>query len=268
MTRTVLLTGGAGRIGRMLLDRDMRPGWRYVVFDQQDPGLERDDVTFVRGSITDPGAVREAMRGVTDVVHLAGIAGEDTWENIVSVNIEGTRNVLEAATAGGVTRFIFASSNHALGMAPIQPGLPDDAPPMPDSYYGWSKAAGEALVRLYCERYGMTGAAIRIGGCSEQPKSITRMAVWLSPRDARALFNAALENDYGSFAYVWGVSANTRGWLSREGARRIGYAPVDDSEAFLDELDGEPAERLGGKLGDVGLGWSRSQASGSGAGGQ
>jgi uronate dehydrogenase len=240
------MTGGAGRIGGMLLDRPPRAGWRYVVLDEAAATVERPDVNVLRGSITDPEAVRGAMRGVTDVVHLAGIPGEDTWDEIALVNIEGTRNVLEAAAAEGVGRFVFASSNHAVGLAEIEEGLPDDAPPRPDSYYGWSKAAGEALVRLYCERYGMVGVAVRIGGCSERPTSLTRMAVWLSPRDARALVDAALENDYGSFAYVWGVSANTRNWLSRDGARRIGYEPVDDSEVYADELDGVPETRLGG----------------------
>ena len=260
MTRTVLITGGAGRIGRMLLDREPRDGWRYVVLDRDPLDVDRADVTCVIGSITDPQRVREAMRGVTDVVHLAGIASEDTWERIGAVNIDGTRNVLEAAAAEGIGRFVFASSNHAVGLAEIEHGLADDAAPRPDSYYGWSKAAGEALVRLYCERYGMVGVAVRIGGCSERPASVTRMAVWLSPRDARSLIDAALENDFGPFAYVWGVSNNTRGWLSRDGARRIGYEPIDDSEDYRDEIEGAPASRLGGELGRRELGAPKRSA--------
>lgn len=263
MTRTVLITGGAGRIGRMLLDRGPREGWRYVVLDEADGGTDRVDATFLRGSITDPAAVRAAMRGVTDVVHLAGIPGEDTWDKITLVNIEGTRNVLEAAAAEGVGRFVFASSNHAVGLAEIDEGLPDDTPPRPDSYYGWSKAAGEALVRLYCERYGMVGVAVRIGGCSETPMSMTRMAVWLSPGDVRRLVDAALENEFGSFAYVWGVSANTRNWLSGDGARRIGYEPMDDSEVYADELDGPPETRLGGGRAIWELGASRKKSQSS-----
>lgn len=256
MTRTVLITGGAGRIGGMLLDREPRDGWRYVVFDEADAPIEREDVTLLRGSLTDPAAVRAAMRGATDVVHLAGIAHEDAWERILAVNVEGTRNVLEAAASEGVGRFVFASSNHAVGLSEVQEGLADDATPRPDSFYGWSKAAGEALVRLYCERSGIIGVAVRIGGCSERPNSMNRASVWLSPGDARRLVDAALENDFGQFAYVWGVSANARGWLSRDGARLIGYEPIDDSEEYIDGLDGEPETRLGGGMSGAELGTS------------
>ncbi|MFP3590000.1 hypothetical protein SCB29_41300, partial [Paraburkholderia sp. SIMBA_055] len=73
----------------MLLDREPRDGWRYVVLDEVDAGIERDDVTCVRGSLNDEHAVRSAMRGVTDVVHLAGIAHEEAWDRILAVNVDG-----------------------------------------------------------------------------------------------------------------------------------------------------------------------------------
>jgi nucleoside-diphosphate-sugar epimerase len=254
MTRTVLITGGAGIIGRMLLDRVPREGWRYVVLDPAaGAGLEREDVTIVAGSITDREAVRLAMHGVTDVVHLAALGQENVLERVVEVNVEGTRALLEAARDEGVGRFVYASSHHAVGFAtPAEApkeGLPDDATPRPDTLYGWSKASSEALVRLYCERFGMKGVAWRIGHCFEQPHSRERLSVWLSPADARRFVDAALENDIDAFTYVWGVSANTRGWLSRDGARRLGYEPQDDSEAYADlfpEGSADPSMPLGG----------------------
>lgn len=254
MTRTVLITGGAGGIGRMLLDREPRAGWRYVVLDPAaGPELERADVTAVAASITDPEAVRAAMRGVTDVVHLAALGQENIWERIVEVNVEATRILLEAARDEGVGRFVYASSHHAVGFAtPAEAppgGLPDDAAPRPDTYYAWSKAAGEAMVRLFCERFGMRGVAWRIGHCFDSPHSRERLPVWLSPGDARRLVDAALENDIDSFTYVWGVSANTRRWLSLEGARRIGFEPRDDSEVYAElfpEGSTDPREPLGG----------------------
>lgn len=240
--RTVLITGGAGGIGRMLLDREPRDDWQYVVFDPapEDRFGDRTDIEWVQGSITDRNAIRTAMTGATDVVHLAALGQEDTWERILDVNIEGTRNVLEAARASRVGRFVYASSHHAVGYATEsdapEDGLPDDAPPRPDTYYAWSKAAGEAMTRLYCERFGMKGIAWRIGHCFERPHSRERLPLWLSPGDARRLVDAALNNEFGLFEYVWGISANTRRWLARTGAERIGYVPVDDSETYVDTL--------------------------------
>jgi len=265
MTRTVLITGGAGGIGSMLTDRAPRDGWRYVILDRAGgPVTARKDLRTVVGNITDRGVVREAMRGVTDVIHLAALGQENLFERIVEANLEGTRVVLEEARDAGVDRFVFASSHHAVGFAtqsdaPVD-GLPDDTEPRPDTYYGWSKASGEAMVRLFCERFGMIGVAWRIGHCFERPHSRERLPVWLSPADARRFIDAALENDVDRFTYVWGVSANTRGWLSGEGARRIGYEPQDDSEdhAHLFEAgEADPASPLGGDVTTTPLGERR-----------
>ncbi|MGO1235459.1 NAD-dependent epimerase/dehydratase family protein [Microbacterium gubbeenense] len=255
MTRTVLITGGAGGIGHMLTARAPRDGWRYVILDQADAETGRDDLRTVVGSITDRDAVREAMCGVTDVIHLAAVGHEDLFERIVEVNIEGMRVVLEEARDAGVARFVFASSHHAVGFATPddapEGGLPDDAEPRPDTYYGWSKASGEAMLRVFCERFGMIGVAWRIGHCFDLPRAHERLPVWLSPGDARRFIDAALENDLDPFTYVWGVSSNTRGWLSGEGARRIGYAPQDDSEDHAHLFpagEADPLSPLGGTV--------------------
>lgn len=241
--RVVLITGAAGQMSRILMDREARDGWRYVLLDLIEPDYAqtRDDVRVVIGSVTDPVVVGEAMRGVTDVIHLGALGVEDEWERILDVNITGTRNVLEAARQAGVGRFVFASSNHAVGFytpadAP-EGGLPDDVHARPDTYYGWSKTAGEELVKLYCERFGLQGVALRIGHCFPEPLTGPRLSVWLSPADARALIDAALTNEIEPFQYVWGASTNTRSWLSPDGGKKIGFVSQDDSEQFVDRFE-------------------------------
>ncbi|ROR65185.1 NAD-dependent epimerase/dehydratase family protein [Agrococcus jenensis] len=246
MSRVVMITGGAGTIGQVLLDRPEREGWRAVVLDPlplPEAFASRADVEQVLGSLTDRDAVEHAMRDATDVVHLGAVSTEDEWERILDVNVTGTRTVLDAASERGVGRFVYASSNHAVGWyTPRDAGglLADDAPPRPDTYYGWSKAAGEALVRLYCERGRMRGVALRIGHCFPEPRTGSRLPVWLSPVDTRALVQASLEHDIEPFQVVWGVSANTRSWCSREGGRRIGFTAVDDSERYADRFPESP----------------------------
>ena len=73
--------------------------------------------------------------------------------------------MFEAARRAGVPRVVFASSNHAVGFHPAVDPVPDDLPPRPDTYYGVSKVAGEALGSLFHDRYGLDVVCLRIGTC-------------------------------------------------------------------------------------------------------
>lgn len=247
VSRVVLVTGAAGAVGQLLLSAPPRAGRRYVTLDPEPvPGVDgRADVTALAGSVTDHDAVARAMAGVTDVVHLGAVSVEDEWQAIVDVNLTGTKVLLQAAADSGVGRFVFASSNHAVGFyTPRDAGgapLADDVPARPDTFYGWSKAAGELLVKLYTERYDMSGVVVRIGHCFSEPLTGPRLPVWLSPRDLRGLIDAALDRPIERFQTVWGASANTRSWLSLDGARQLGYEPTDDSEIFAERFPDSPA---------------------------
>ena len=270
--RVILVTGGAGLVGRMYLSQPRRASVSYRVLDPVPlPAelAERDDVSQVLGGVDDPALIAAAMDGVTDVVHLGALSVENTWEAVLAVNVTGTRNLLQAAAEAGVKRFVFASSNHAVGFYTAadavgeftdgQGRLRDDAPARPDTYYGWSKAAGEALLRLYAERGLLTGIAIRIGHCYEAPLMGARLPLWLSPRDAVGLIDAALENPLEeAYTVVWGVSDNTRAWTSQAGAAAVGYTLQDDSEVFAarfpEEGGVDPAFPMGAQFLTVPLG--------------
>jgi uronate dehydrogenase len=232
---TVLLTGAAGRMGSMLRSRLARPGRVLRLLDvaplAPPPGPGEEAVT---ASVTDLAAMTAACAGAGAVIHLGGIASEAPWERILEVNINGVYTIFEAARRAGTGRVVFASSNHAVGFTPREAfPVADYAYPAPDTYYGVSKAAGEAVAGLYARRYGMDAICVRILSCFERPASTRMLATWLSPDDAGRLFEACLTAPSPGFRVVYGVSANTRGgWVSLAGARALGYEPRDDAEAY------------------------------------
>jgi uronate dehydrogenase len=244
---TILITGAAGRIGTMLRSRLAAPGRVLRLIDVTPlpeplgPGEEGETA-----SVTDLAAMTAACAGVAAVIHLGGIATESSWERILDVNINGTYAVFEAARRAGVPRVVFASSNHAVGFTPRSDfPVPDFAYPAPDTYYGASKAAGEAVAALYARRYGLDAVCVRILSCFERPTGPRMLGSWLSPDDAGRLFEACLTAPSPGFQVIYGVSANTRGgWVSLDGARALGYQPLDDAEIYAPELiaaQGEPA---------------------------
>ena len=129
----------------------------------------------VVADVTDLGALVRGFTEVHAVIHLAAAAGLSAeWEDVLSSNIVGTRNVFEAARLTGVKAVVFASSGHVLGLAEERAGtelypLQDDrvfeesAPVEPDSVYAASKVFGEALGRFYSESFGLRVVCVRLG---------------------------------------------------------------------------------------------------------
>jgi uronate dehydrogenase len=234
---TILMTGAAGQVGTMLRSRLAASDRTLRLLDTAPVTAgEREEV--IQASVTDMDAVARGCAGADAVIHLGGIAGEAPWDRIAEVNIHGTYVVFEAARRAGVPRVIYASSNHAVGFTPAA-DFParDYAFPAPDTYYGVSKAAGEALGALYHYRYRLDVICLRLLTCSERPRSVRALSTWLSPDDAGRLFEACLTVPSPGFRVAYGVSANTRGgWASLDEARALGFEPVDDAEPFAAEI--------------------------------
>ncbi|MDV3123489.1 NAD(P)-dependent oxidoreductase [Mycobacterium sp. 21AC1] len=242
MTQTVLITGANGGLGRLMRPRLARPGRTLRLLDLVAPEAPGDGeaVEVLVGSVTDAKAMRDACTGVDAVIHLGGISVEAPWQDILTNNIDGTRVMLEEARAAGVARVVLASSNHAVGFYGRDDagpdGLPADIPPRPDTYYGFSKAAQEALGALFHSRYGMDVTCLRIGSCFEKPWDSRSLWTWMSPDDGARLLEACLATPEPGFRTVWGISRNTRRWWSLKAGEQIGYHPQDDSEVFAQEI--------------------------------
>ncbi|WP_066905919.1 NAD-dependent epimerase/dehydratase family protein [Millisia brevis] len=237
----ILVTGASGRVGTVLRPRLREAGLRLRLLDLKAPDDRLDDEDWVEADIRDRGAVAAAMTDVTAVLHLAGLSVENHWDEILSINIAGTQVVLQAAVDAGIRRVVLASSNHAVGFwtradaggIELAPGIA----PRPDTFYGWSKAAGESLGRLYHDRFGIDVVALRIGSCAPTPPGPRGLSTWLSPDDTGRLAVAALTSHRpDGFRIVWGISANQRRWWSLAEGADIGYVPRDDAEEFADEL--------------------------------
>lgn len=251
--RVVLITGASGGVGRFLRAGLPELGWTLRLLDRAPfPALESaGDEEQIIGDITDPAALDRAMQGVDAVIHLAGISVEAPFPDILEANINGTYQVFEAARRNGVARVVYASSNHAVGFYPSSGLAPTDAQTRPDTYYGTSKAFGEALGCLYTDKFGVEVISVRIGSCFAVPKDARQLATWLSPADAVRLMHACLTGPVDEPAIVYGISANTRGYWDLTSARALGYEPQDNAEDYAADLPGgagavDTSEFLGG----------------------
>jgi uronate dehydrogenase len=276
----VLITGAGGRIGRMLRDRLVRPGRGLRLIDRggQTEPAAGEAVELLTGDITDPETMAAACAGVDAVIHLGALKTENTWENLIRINVDGARTVLEAARGAGVPRVLLASSVHAVGFyrrpgscpepsgVPVQcgpDGVPALVPVRPDSYYGVSKAAVEALASLYADRFGMTVFALRLGDCAPEPPGEWALHSWLSPDDCARLVEACLTVEEPGYRVLWGISRNTRRWWSLAEGEAIGYHPQDDAEEYADKVPPAVGDRaatmglLGGRHTTVALGVPR-----------
>jgi uronate dehydrogenase len=234
-TETWVLTGAAGRIARTLRGELSEVVGRLRLTDllpvaAEHPGEEAGPATDLR----DPAAVRAAIAGARGVLHLGGLAAEADFRDIDAVNIAGTYHVLEAARRAGCRRVVFASSAHATGGYPVGAPLAPDTPVRPDSLYGVSKAAGEALGRMFSDKFGLSVVCLRIGSFQPSPRDAWELSTWLSPGDCLAALLAAMRAPDVPFAIFYAVSRNTRRWWDLDAGAALGYEPRDDAEAYAE----------------------------------
>jgi nucleoside-diphosphate-sugar epimerase len=173
---TVLITGGAGFIGTALTRRLIENN-RVRIFDNlrrnalAASGLDKHPNLELRvGDVRDEPAVREAMRGVQYVVHMASIAGVDTVRQnpvlTMEVSLQGTMNALKAAhEAGGILRFIDFSTSEVFGSYAFRVREADvtslGAVGEARWTYAVSKLATEHLAHNYYSQYGLPTCSIR-----------------------------------------------------------------------------------------------------------
>jgi dihydroflavonol-4-reductase len=146
-----LLTGATGLIGANLarrLQRD-RARVRALIPPDSDPrALAGLDLERVRGDVRDAHSLAKAMAGVDTVFHAAGRVRFDDAGRLLlwTINVDGTRQVLQAARTSGVRRLVQVSSSVTVGLGTLDHPATEESVPTSDSTpYAESKRAAEAL---------------------------------------------------------------------------------------------------------------------------
>jgi UDP-glucose 4-epimerase len=169
MMRNVLITGGAGFIGRHLADHlTARGDVAVTVLDNESLGsrehLELDRIRFLPGDLRSREDLRSALEGQDAVVHLAADTRvmdsiDDPAHNFEN-NVVGTFNLLEVCRELGVGRVVAASTGGAI-LGDVEPPVHERMAPQPTSPYGASKLMLEGYLSAYSSALGVSGCALR-----------------------------------------------------------------------------------------------------------
>ena len=246
----IVITGAAGRIGRQMT-LELADSHELVLLDRKQPKARK----WIRVDLTKRGPRRRYgpdspvfswehhLEGADAVLHLAGNPSpRASLPDALRANVEGTWNVLEAASRQGVPRVVYASSNwvvrreieaaHARNELPIRP----PAGASPDTAYGLSKAAAELAGRMAVED-GRIDCFVtaRIGRLEPRPVATERLSVphriTIGRTDLRMLLRLCLERPLRGYHLVYGVSPVPSAAFDLDSTRRLlNWSPVDIPE--------------------------------------
>ena len=164
----IVVTGAAGRLGRLVVRLLVDQGREVLATDQ----LDADDLPaeFVRCDLVDAEAVEGILKNAEAVVHMGAIPGplRDPPKVIFDNNVESTFNVMMSAAELGLRRVVFSSSAFGMGWAhegdafvPLYLPLDEEHPMMPFEPYGLSKQVGEDIGRMIARSSDTTVVSLR-----------------------------------------------------------------------------------------------------------
>ncbi|MCS7300575.1 MAG: dTDP-glucose 4,6-dehydratase [Fimbriimonadales bacterium] len=175
MSKTVLITGGAGFIGSHFTEYILRqyPDYRVRVLDALTYAGRRENLAaaegnprfeFLQGDVRDRDAVQRAMQGVDYVVHFAAETHVDRSivnpDAFITTDVYGTFVMLETARQVGIERFVHVSTDEVYGSAETG-RFTEQSPLQPSSPYAASKAGADLLAQAYYRTYGVPVLIVR-----------------------------------------------------------------------------------------------------------
>lgn len=166
----ILVTGATGAIGPQVVGALIDAGYsiRVLIRSAGKQCLFPPTVDTVIGDITDYSSVEKAVTGCCAVIHLAALLhiinpSEALASEYKRINVEGTRNVVNASLEAGVRRFIYFSTINVYGNTNGQI-VSESTPPAPNNYYAQTKLDAEKIVLdSQSTQYGQIGVVLRLG---------------------------------------------------------------------------------------------------------
>jgi len=152
MIKKIFVTGASGFIGRNVVKRLKDNYELTLLLPPEESSIGLGDQNIVRGDITRSRSLAGLIKGHDTVIHMAGAVGHQSWRNCLSINVDGSRNVIRQAAKAGVIRFIHMSSVSVYGRIPEIKITEDQPLKKIRDPYGDSKIIAENLVRRYAEK--------------------------------------------------------------------------------------------------------------------
>lgn len=238
MLERLLITGANGNLGKVCRQRLGHLARTLRLSARKGLGEAAPNEEIVYCDLADKAAVAALVEGCDGIVHMGGQSVEAPWDTIRAANMDGVFHLYEAARKAPVTpRIVFASSNHVIGYHRQTERLDAGAPTRPDGLYGVSKVFGEALARMYHDKFGIETALVRIGSCQPEPQDYRNLSTWLSHDDLVSLIERIFAVPKLGCPVIYGVSANDAGWWDNHEAAFLGWQPRDNAEAFRARIE-------------------------------
>ena len=235
MTRKVLLTGAAGKVGSFFVNAYV-DAYEFVLTDIVEPA-ETKGAPFTQADLSDFDAVRPLCDGIDTVVHLGADPRMDApWESLLPNNVIAAYNVFESARQAGCRRVVYASSINAVLGYPLDQQVQTSQPVYPVNLYGATKCWGEALARYYSAAHGLSCLCLRFGAVQYRDSEWIHLdhhyidIIQTLDDNARLIAAAVEAGDDVQFGNFHGISDNRYKRLDMTDTKEIlNYTPLDDS---------------------------------------
>ena len=226
----VLITGGAGFIGKHLTKFLLDRGCHITIFDNFS-NSEKEDVSFlvdmdvkiIEGDITDLQSIVDAVKDHDVVVHLAAkISVPESVKNpdeTFHVNVDGTKNLLIACKKNHIKKLIAASSAAVYGKGSENVKLTENSPMNPISPYGESKVRMEEEIRKFILEYKIDSVILRF---------FNIFGDWQSPEYAGVITKFIKKIKDKDSLEIFGDGKQTRDFISVNDVTNSIYCAIND----------------------------------------